>query len=320
MFQSKCLQMNRFLNKISFTALALFIAVSVMASNPTEEKKQLIINADDYGMCHSFNVAIQEMLLHEGLTSASIMVPCPWFAEAAQFCRENPNLGVGVHLTLTSEWEGYKWRPVTSNQDVSSLVDEQGYFYSNHDDFMANAKDEHIRIELRNQIQMALDAGININHLNDHMGALSMMGPEKIQIALDLMNEFKLPYRMTDNLEAGFMLYLPEVSKQGMSSAAESFDTQKFKYIDMLMTNSFTKVEGQSYEQYRDEVIGYLKQLPAGITEYFVHPSVESEEIKHISKDWEQRVFEYRVFSDPLVKKVIEEEGIELVDYSILNQ
>ncbi len=303
---------------IMFVSLAV-VVVSANAENGSKEKL-LIINADDYGMCHSFNTAIETMLLEGTLTSASIMVPCPWFPEAAKFCRRNPNVGIGVHLTLTSEWEGMKWRPVTTDEDVSSLVDANGYFYSNHADFKKNAKIDHIRIELKNQIEIALNSGIKPNHLNDHMGALSMMGPKYMKVVIELFREYKLPYRLTANMKDGFVGGLSQEAKDGLKIGNKAHLKEGLKLIDYIATNEFFKVKGKSYDTFRDEVISYMKNLPYGITEYFIHPSVESDEIKHISPDWEQRLFEYRVFRDPVVRKVIAEEGIKLVDYSVLSK
>lgn len=306
------------------TFVALLITVLTVqsfnvAGQQPEAKKLLIINADDFGMCNSFNIATRELLLAGDISSTSIMVPCPWFPEAAEFSRNNPEIGLGIHLTLTSEWNGMKWKPVTTDKDVSSLVDSLGYFYSNHADFIQNANPEHARIELENQIKIALAAGLTPNHLNDHMGIVSMMGEEMIKIALELSEKYNLPYRLTNNVNYGFVGGMPDVTKKGLLYADKKYKESGFLQIDYIATNSFSKIKGQTYEEYKAKVIEYLRTVQNGITEYFIHPSIESEEIKAISPDWEQRVFEYRVFSDPDVKKVIQEEGIELVNYSVLN-
>ena len=111
-----------------------------------------IVHADDIGMCHAANVGAFEALAGGPVTCGSIMVPCPWFSEAAERARAHPELDLGVHLTLTAEWARYRWGPVSSASAVPSLLDEQGVFPRTVADVLLRAKSDEVETELRAQI------------------------------------------------------------------------------------------------------------------------------------------------------------------------
>jgi len=136
------------------------------------ESKLLILHADDVGMSHSVNTASFEALEKGWVSSASIMVPCPWFNEAAEFARNHPNADLGLHLTLTSEWTNYRWRPLNRTH-VQSLLDADGFFYKEGPDVGKHATPEDAAVEVDVQIEKARSAGIHFSHLDNHMGALS---------------------------------------------------------------------------------------------------------------------------------------------------
>ena len=136
------------------------------------DSKLLILHADDVGMSHSANLASFEALEKGWVSSASIMVPCPWFNEVAEFARAHPDADFGLHLTLTSEWKNYRWGPV-NREHYKSLLDAEGYFPDDSGPVGKNAKPEDAAAELAAQLGKARSAGIHFSHLDNHMGSLA---------------------------------------------------------------------------------------------------------------------------------------------------
>jgi predicted glycoside hydrolase/deacetylase ChbG (UPF0249 family) len=169
----------------------LLIQFSIQAQS-IEETKTLLIRCDDLGMSHAVNMAFKE-LMESGLKfSASVMFPCAWYQEAVEILKEHPNISVGVHLTLNAEWKNYRWGPISGRDKVPSLVDENGYFFPSRAAFFANnPKTEEIEIELRAQIERAINSGIKISYMDYHMGT-AVDKPEHRAIVEKLAKEYGL--------------------------------------------------------------------------------------------------------------------------------
>ena len=155
------------------------------------DDRVVVIHCDDIGMCHASNEGAFEALAEGPASCGSVMVPCPWFREAADHARAHPELDLGVHLTLNAEWEGYRWPPVAGAARVPSLVDEQGCLPRTSAEVASNAKPEDVESELRAQIDCALEAGIDVTHLDSHMGTVFF--PPFGEIYARLADEYKLP-------------------------------------------------------------------------------------------------------------------------------
>ncbi len=151
----------------------------------------LIIHADDMGMSHSVNRATMEALEKGWITSASIMVPCPWFPEAAEFARTHPEVDLGLHLTLTSEWKTYRWKPV-SDKPVPSLIDEHGYLRHSDTVLAAYANPVEVDMEIRAQIDKARAAGVQFTHVDSHMGAL-FRTPQLFSVYQQAAHDYGVP-------------------------------------------------------------------------------------------------------------------------------
>ena len=133
----------------------------------------LVLHADDLAGSHSINHAIFDALEHGWVTSASILVPCPWFPEVARWAKAHPDADLGIHLALNSEWTEYRWGPVSPADQVHSLLDPQGYLPLDEDQVAQNAKIPEVERELRAQIDRARQFGIHLTHLDTHMGTLA---------------------------------------------------------------------------------------------------------------------------------------------------
>src|SRR6195256_5981625 len=182
-----------------FFSCALFEAPAQVSNKSLAEElgfprdaRLLIVHADDVGVTHSVNAATIKALDIGLVNSASIMVPCPWFPEIADYAKAHPDLDFGLHLTLTSERVYYRWGPVASKDKVPSLVDENGYF---HHDWNAAPKinPKEVELELRAQIDRAYAMGVRPTHLDSHQYRLYENGKDLMEVILRLAHEYKLP-------------------------------------------------------------------------------------------------------------------------------
>jgi predicted glycoside hydrolase/deacetylase ChbG (UPF0249 family) len=155
--------------KIRCAMLASLVALcwSVATAQPAE----LLIRCDDIGMCHTVNMAIQQVLDARIPVSASVMFACPWYQEGVEILKAHPEVAVGVHLTLNAEWKNYRWGPVSGRSAVPSLVDSCGFFFPSRAMLFANRpKLDELEREMRAQIERAKSSGIRIDYLDYHMG------------------------------------------------------------------------------------------------------------------------------------------------------
>ena len=164
------------------------------------DARLLIVHEDDVGMCHGANRAFLELSRDGFLTCGSVMIPCPWFREIAEEAVADPELDLGVHLTLTSEWPHYRWAPISTVSRASGLIDPDGYFWRNCLDLRAHVVPEAAETEMRAQIERALQAGIDVTHLDTHMGGALV--PELAGIYLRLGREYRLPTLLPRRFES----------------------------------------------------------------------------------------------------------------------
>jgi hypothetical protein len=162
--------------------------------------RAVVLHVDDVGMCHGANVAFLELSRSRSVTCGSVMVPCPWFREIASAAADDATLDLGVHLTLTSEWPHYRWAPLTTHSRASGLIDDQGYFPHNCLALREHVNVEAAELELRAQIDRALHAGIDVTHLDTHMGAALV--PELIEVYVRLGVDYGLPVLLPQVVES----------------------------------------------------------------------------------------------------------------------
>ena len=286
--------------------------------------KYLIINADDFGMCHAHNVATMDLLKSGGITSATIMTPCAWALEAAQFAKENPQFAIGVHLTTTSEWSRYRWAPVNSS-NTDSLRDEQGYFYHESDEFEKNADINEAAGEVIAQIEKMRKLGVEPSHADNHMGSLYGIETGRFELlgaTIEAVGKYGLPFRfptkVTDAMFDNAMLDIKvpkEMVEQLFAKFEQLGNAHKVALLDYLMPGDWNGPQAESYDNFREYIYELYRSFEPGITETYIHPAVECEEIKNITGTWNRRVWEYKLFSDPKTKQHIESLGIKLINY-----
>jgi len=195
--------------------------------------KTLLIRCDDLGMSHSVNMAFKE-LMESGLKfSASVMFPCAWYQEAVDILKANPQITVGIHLTLNAEWKNYRWGPIAGKDKVPSLVDKDGYFFPSRAAFFANnPKSEEIEVELRAQIERAINSGIKISYVDYHMGT-AVDKPEHRAVVEKLANEYNLGIsRYFKEMDTPLMYAVPIPEKtDSLFRLVENLDPNKINLL-----------------------------------------------------------------------------------------
>lgn len=278
----------------------------------SDDTRAVIIHTDDIGMCHASVQAFKDLWAFGTITSAATMVPCPWFPAVAEMCRENPEMDMGVHATLNAEWKSYRWVPVSDVGATSGLRDDAGYFHDDPDDTFRLASVEDVEQEVNEQIEKALKAGINITHVDSHMGAI--MDPKFIQTYVQAASSRLLP-----NM-------LPRLSVKGieMMGVGEEERVAYTPIMDALENMGVPMVDGifSMPLEHGDDHIGVAKKLldevPVGITHFILHPSIDTPELRAIAPDWQARVANYNAFMSDELKKFIEGSDLKLIGYGAI--
>jgi predicted glycoside hydrolase/deacetylase ChbG (UPF0249 family) len=302
--------------RFSFFSLVTFLCVVMLNLSPAAEENKaslverlgfpkdtqvLIINGDDFGMNHATNEGTVKALKAGAMTSSTIMVPCSWFMEAVAFAKKNPQANLGVHTTLTSEWGRYKWGPVLGCTAVPSLCDENGYFFPDVFSIYGAGNLDEAEKETRAQIDKALAVGIDVTHIDSHMGALQYEGTfheRYIRIAADYNLPCRLPGReMIVSLGQEWLLDLAE--ELGVLGPENL-------YLDEPPSLEAT----ESYYKER------LRNLPRGkVSEMYIHCAVDAPEMHATTGSTRRRIADTEFFSDPATLAWIKEQGIELISY-----
>jgi predicted glycoside hydrolase/deacetylase ChbG (UPF0249 family) len=160
-----------------------------------KEDRLLIVNADDLGLCPGVNAAVEELLADQAVTSATLMMPCGWSADAIRRLARLPNADIGVHWTLTSEWPLYRWGPIARNRQIASLVGKDGWFPLTIAETERKADPDEVRTELIAQTEAALQAGVALTHADNHMGSLYGFetGRDMLSIAFEVCVKYACP-------------------------------------------------------------------------------------------------------------------------------
>jgi predicted glycoside hydrolase/deacetylase ChbG (UPF0249 family) len=270
--------------------MVLAFAAAVLQPAPTEIR--LIVKGDDMGAAHGINVATIDAYKTGVLTTTNVIVPGPWFLEAARLLRENPGLDVGVHLALTSEWSDVKWRPLTH---APSIVDPDGYFFplvqpragaAPNTSIKESAwKIDEMERELRAQLTMAKKHLPQATYTWNHMGFTSV-SPDVAALVLRLSKEFGL-------------LVPTEIGVQFLRGVYESKDTGAVK---------------------ADKLAAKLETIGPGLWEHIDHAATDDPEMRaigHPGYEWvaADRSANLAAWTSPKVREVIQRRGIKLTSY-----
>ncbi|MBQ4914232.1 polysaccharide deacetylase family protein [Maribacter sp. MMG018] len=269
-----------------------------------ENTKLLMVHADDAGLSHSENRATMQSLKNGMVNSCSIMVPCPWFYEMAVFAIDNMRFDYGVHLTLTCEWQHYRFGPVLPVDEVPSLVDDHGFFFKKREQLRKNAKVEDVEKELRAQIDRAIEFGLKPTHLDSHMYSVGA-DPRFFEVYKKLGSEYKMPVMIN-----------PQLMQMVGLDVRANIDTHDF-VVDKVHYAVYDYFESGNMKQYYS---GVFNDLVNGLNIVLIHPAFNDEEMKGITVNHpnfgaEWRQLDYESFTDPENMAKLKEHNIQLVTW-----
>jgi hypothetical protein len=277
----------------------------------SETDRLVILHTDDIGMCHASLQAFKDLWTFGTITSAAVMVPCPWFPATAQMCRANPEIDMGVHATLNAEWESYRWGPVSTRDPASGLLDADGYFHQWHQAVYDGARPEAVEREVNAQVERALAAGIDVTHVDSHMGTI--MNPLFIQSYIQAAASRLLPNLLPRlNAQGMDMTGMSETEKQAYAPVMQQLENIGLPMVDGILMLPLDEPGGQKQMEIAKQLLG---NLPVGITHFVLHPSIDTAELHAIAPDWESRVTNYNTFMSDELKKFIESEDIKPIGY-----
>jgi hypothetical protein len=301
---------------LAFLLLAIFSheACAQSADKTLVEKlgyprdaKLLIVHADDLGMTHSVNAASIKGLESGLVNSASIMVPCPWFPEMAEYAKSHPDADFGLHLTLTSERVFYRWGPVAPKDKVASLVDPNGYFHLDWTDSI-HINSQEVEQELRAQIERAYAMGVRPTHLDSHQYRLFTNGKEMFQSVLRVAHDYKLPVFMVRDWFAD-RPYLESALSPG----------------ELVVDHTVTIDPSVPSEKWAAFYTNALKTLRPGVTVFIIHLAFDDEEMRAATREratwgaaWRQRDFDF--FTSPEFRALLKDQDIKLVTWRELSR
>ncbi len=264
-----------------------------------------VIHVDDVGMSESANRGALEAFAGAA-TCGSIMVPCPGFDAIARACRARPELDLGVHLTLNAEYASYRWGPV--RDDVPGLVSPDGGMWRTSQETVEHASPDEVERELRAQVDRALDAGIDVTHLDAHMG--TVFNPRFLAVYALLAREYRLPVfipriRMADLRQSG----LPAVLEPYVA-IIEQAERDGFPIFDHFDSDSlsFAPGSGEAHNRAR------LRRLGSGLSYLITHCASGGPELERITPEsWRQRAEEHRIYSDGTMTGALRDEGVRTI-------
>jgi hypothetical protein len=239
------------------------------------------------------------------------MVPCPWFQEIALYAKNHPEKDFGLHLTLNSEWQIYRWGPVAPRALVPSLLDKDGFLHQGVPAVAANVKAKEVEIELRAQIQRARDFQVPFTHLDTHMGAL-VSRPDLVEVYVRLGLEFNLP-----------VLFIRDAHKDERTAKEYPALAEKTAELSLLLDDQRLPIldslaqfyGGETHQQRKDSYLRSLRELKPGVTEIIIHCGIDNLELQAITGSSANRDGDRRIFTDPEVMQEIKTLGIEVITW-----
>jgi len=282
------------------------------------DDRVVIIHADDIGMCQATLPALADLMDAGLISSAATMVPCPWFAEVAAFCRGSPTVDMGVHLTTTCEYTSYRWGPLSTRDPASGLMEGDGCFHRTAATAAEFGQPVAVQRELEAQIARAREAGIAVTHIDSHM--LTAWYPKFLPDYVSLARRNRLPLFLLrpepgawQSLAAGGRLPAGEQISTSALAQARELESDGWPLIDHVFAMPLDRPDDRV-----DLAKRSLDALPPGITHLVLHPAVDTPELRAITGDWPSRVADYRAFTSPELQAHVRRSGLHVIGYRAL--
>jgi len=273
----------------------------------------VIIHVDDVGMCQATLPAFADLIDFGLVSSGAVMVPCPWFPQTAAYCRQHPEADLGVHLTLNSEWSSYRWGPISTRDPASGLIDEEGYLHHAQEAVQQRAAPTAVQAEIEAQVARALSGGIDVTHVDTHMGTVAH--PKFMPGYVQLAHQHHLPFLMLRLDKAGWR-------RVGLDDETAAFATQ---LVIQLEEQGVPMLDHLSQElpldRHRDRVEvakRALDSLAPGLTHFILHPARDTPELRAITSDWRARVADYQAFTSAELRDYLKNSDIHVIGYRAL--
>lgn len=271
-----------------------------------ENARVVILHADDIGMCQASVDAYADLLDFGIMSSAATMAPCPWYPAAAEYFQQvqaRPNFDIGVHCTMNSEWSKFRWAPLSTRDASSGLTDADGYFYN-----LAKPTHEHadiaaVEAEITAQVERVLAGGYDVTHMDTHM--ITLLEPRLVVPYLRVAQKFSLP-AFVISPEHPWAQEWTEEERASLHDAVAR-GNPPFDHFDALSLSDPTN----RLEQARQAIA----QAPAGLSALVFHPVRDSAEVRAMTSDWECRVADHALYTNPEFRQVIADSGVHVIGY-----
>jgi predicted glycoside hydrolase/deacetylase ChbG (UPF0249 family) len=256
-----------------------------------KDAKLLIIHADDLGMDYSIDRASFEALENHLVSSASAMVPCPWFTEVVEFAKKHPDADIGLHLTLNSEWMTYRWGPMAPREQVTSLLDPEGYLYRLSPGTVEKGQATEVEREIRAQIDFAIRHGLHPTHLDSHEGTL-LERQDFYKVFVKVAHEYHLPFNANRAV----------LKSKGWQSMLSPGDIEQDAGLEVR--------EGTAPEDWKQSYLRMLDEVKLGLTEMVVHLGYDCPELEAITAGYNHHEAKWRQHDFDVVRSTEFKEAI----------
>jgi predicted glycoside hydrolase/deacetylase ChbG (UPF0249 family) len=324
-------------NLLRFCFWSLFVIRCCYAQDTTYAERLgypkgarvLILHVDDVGMSFDSNAGAIEAMTKGAATSCSVMMPCPWVPAYVHYLKQHPQTDAGLHLTLTSEWEGYRWGPLAGRANVPGLVDEEGDLWKDVADVAKHATPDEVEKEIRAQLARARTMGFEPTHLDTHMGTL-FATPAFLERYVKVGIENHIPIMLPGGHDSLIQLetHAPDEQVQQMRTIGKTLWEAGLPVLDDLHNSSYgwtiadaAKSDDNQLSQSRTaQYLEGIKSLKPGVTMMIMHCTATTEVFQHISGSGPVRKGDLLVMINPAFKKALQDEGIILTTWRELMQ